>query len=257
MSRIEAFLLKKPATTIKLEPAVQLAEQQQIFPDELAEVDVLDRRTGLSFAAYKWVMGVFLAVVGLVIYQVLGRTELHRSTTLLSTAFDRAVPLLPWTTWFYEPVYAATFIIAVIGFRSRFLYNRTLVCVAANIVVSALFHWLVRAEYPRPTLPVPAPDLSTAFLAFVYQIDPPGNVFPSLHVAHTFMITFLISLDRPRLGRVLLVMSILLALSTLTTKQHFVADVAAGLAMAFTARLWAQRQLMRAYASAPRYLPRN
>jgi hypothetical protein len=251
------FRLKKPATTIdpvSWQYPVRLAEPQA-DAEQVPAVDVLDRRSGLSFAAYKWAMGILLAVVGLVIYQLLGRTDLHRSTVLLSTAFDRAVPLIPWTTWFYEPVYAAIFFVGVIGFRSRFLYNRTLICVCANILVAALFHYLVRAEYPRPVLPSPAPDLSTAFLAFVYQIDPPGNVFPSLHVAHSFMITFLISLDRPRLGRLMLVMSTLLALSTLTTKQHFVADVGAGLAMAFTARAWAQRQLLRALAAAHPHLP--
>jgi membrane-associated phospholipid phosphatase len=211
---------------------------------------VLDRRSGAAFQGYKWGAALFLAVVGLIIYEVLGRTDLGRSTTLLMTPLDRVIPLWPWTSWFYEPFYAAIFIIGVISFRSRFLYNRTLVCVCANIVLAALGHAFVRAEYPRPILPVPAPDLSTAFLAFVYRIDPPGNVFPSLHVAHTFLIAFLLTMDRPRIGRVLLAMSIVLAASTLTTKQHFIADVAIGLVMAFTWRFWARRELARATASA-------
>jgi hypothetical protein len=169
---------------------------------------------------------------------------------MLMTPIDRAIPLVPWTAWFYEPFYVSIFLIAVVGFRSRFVYNRTLVCVAFNIVVAALGHAFVRAEYPRPALPVPAPDVSTAFLAFVYRIDPAGNVFPSLHVAHTFMISFLVSLDRPRLGRVMTWMSVVLAISTLTTKQHFIADVGAGLAMAFLGRAWAGGQVARRYLAA-------
>jgi hypothetical protein len=209
------------------------------------EVDVLDRRTDPAFQAYKWGTALALALVGLLIYEVLGRIDLGRSTTLLMTPIDRAIPLIPWTAWFYEPFYVAIFLIGVIGFRSRYVYDRTLICVCFNIVVAGLGHAFVRAEYPRPVLPSPAPDLSTAFLAFVYRIDPAGNVFPSLHVAHTFMISFLISLDRPRLGRILVWMSVALAISTLTTKQHFIADVAAGLAMALIARAWAQRQVAR------------
>jgi hypothetical protein len=219
-------------------------------PAVSAEIDVLDRRSGAAFQGYKWGAALFLAVVGLIIYEALGRTDLGRSTTLLMTPLDRLIPLLPWTAWFYEPFYAAIFIIGVLSFRSRFLYNRTLICVVANIVLAALGHAFVRAEYPRPVLPVPAPDLSIAFLAFVYRIDPPGNVFPSLHVAHTFLIAFLLSMDRPRLGRLLLWMSIVLAASTLTTKQHFIADVAIGLAMALTWRYWARRELARATARA-------
>jgi len=130
------------------------------------------------------------------------------------------------------------FVIAVVGFRSRWLFHRALMCVVANMAVAALGHFFVRAEYPRPTLPAAPGDPSIAFLALVYRIDPAGNVFPSLHVAHAFALAFLLRLDRARLGAAALVMAGLLALSTLTTKQHFLADVAAGLAMAVAARTW-------------------
>jgi membrane-associated phospholipid phosphatase len=73
----------------------------------------------------------------------------------------------------------------------------------------------------------------------VQHIDPPGNVFPSLHVAHTSMLAFLLLRDRPRLGRLALVMATALALSTLTTKQHFIADVLSGYTLAFLGRAFA------------------
>jgi membrane-associated phospholipid phosphatase len=223
-----------------------------VMPKDLAEepaVDPLDRRSGLGFAAYKWMVGVITGVVGLVIYELIGRADLHRSTALLDTAVDRAIPLLPETTWFYEPFYVGIFVIAVIGLQSRWLFHRALFCVIGNAVLAAIGHALVRAEYPRPVLTPPYPDLSIAFLAFVYRIDPPGNVFPSLHVAHAFVLALLLRYDRPRLGTVALVMACLLAVSTLTTKQHFVADVMAGLLMALAGRAWVR-------ASLPGGLPR-
>ena len=67
---------------------------------------------------------------------------------------------------------------------------------------------------------------------WVQSVDAPGNVFPSLHVAHTTMLSILLMRDRPRLGRVAFVMAQLLAISTLTTKQHFIADVVSGYALA-------------------------
>ncbi|HVR03399.1 MAG TPA: hypothetical protein VMT47_14775, partial [Polyangia bacterium] len=55
----------------------------------------------------------------------------------------------------------------------------------------------------------------------------------------------LLQRDRPVLGRVALVMATMLALSTLTTKQHFVADVVSGYALAFLGAGWALWKLPR------------
>src|SRR5437762_4455036 len=91
-------------------------------------LDPYDRRRGLAFAAYKWGLSALLGSVGLLVYQLIGRADLHRSTTLLDTALDRAIPLWPWSAWFYEPLYAAIFVIAVIGFRSRWVFHPALAC---------------------------------------------------------------------------------------------------------------------------------
>ena len=212
--------------------------------DEDSEIE-LGRPAAARFLAYKWAVALAIAVVGTLIYETIGRFELHRSTHLLDTALDRAIPLIPASSWCYQPLYVAIFVLAIFAFRTRRVFHLGCVCIFANIVVGALGHFFVRAEYPRPILPLPHPDLSTAFLAFVYKIDPPGNVFPSLHVAHTFVLAFMLELDRSRWSKTALVMAILLALSTLTTKQHFIADVLAGLVMALLARWWASRQLNR------------
>jgi membrane-associated phospholipid phosphatase len=57
------------------------------------------------------------------------------------------------------------------------------------------------------------------------------------------MLALILIKDRPRLGAVALVMATMLALSTLTTKQHFIADVAAGYLLAFAGRAIALRGL--------------
>jgi membrane-associated phospholipid phosphatase len=224
---------------------VSLAVKQSENTPEPMATGPLFQRSWWRFQVYKWGLGLLVGTFGLTIYQVMGRIDLGRSTAMLDTALDRAIPLLPWTTWFYEPLYLGVFVIGTVAFSSRRIYNRALCCVLTNMGVAALGHFFVRAEYPRPLLHAPYPDLSTAFLAYVYKIDPPGNVFPSLHVAHTFTLAFLLRLDRPRLGIVALVMCTLLAASTLTTKQHFLADVVAGLAMALGLRAWTLWSLRR------------
>ena len=197
--------------------------------------------TRLASPAYRWTVGLSLALLQSAVYFGIGHAHLERSTELLRTHLDDAIPFWPWTAWCYLPFYAGTFLIAIAGFRRRWLFDRTVQAVLMVMFIGALGHLLVHAEYPRTVLHPPYPDLSSAFLASVQHIDPPGNVFPSLHVAHTTMLSLLLIKDRPILGRIALVMATMLAISTLTTKQHFVADVLSGYLLAFLGRWFALR----------------
>lgn len=202
-------------------------------------------------AWYKWSRGLTAAALQSMLYFGINHANLTRSTELLRTSFDDAIPFWPWTSWFYLPFYAAIFIICIVGFRSRHLYNRALLAVLIVAVVGATCHILIPATYPRPVLQPPYGDLSTAFMAFVQRIDLPGNVFPSLHVAQTSMLAFLLYRDRRGLGTVAIVMAALLALSTLTTKQHFIVDVISGYALAFAARAAVLFRAPRVTAASP------
>jgi len=197
----------------------------------------------IATPAYKWPIAGAMALVQSAVYFGIGHLHLNRSTELLRTRLDDLIPFWPWTTWCYLPFYAGVFIIAAAGFKRRALFNRAVLAVMVVMAVGALGHIFIRAEYPRPVLHPPYPGISAAFMAAVQNIDPPGNVFPSLHVAHTTMLALLLIKDRPRLGLVTLVMATALALSTLTTKQHFIADVISGYALAFFGRWLALRKL--------------
>jgi membrane-associated phospholipid phosphatase len=188
------------------------------------------------FEVEKWVVGLAAGAVQSAVYFGIGYSERPRSTTLLLTSLDRAIPFWPWTVWCYLPFYAGIFVMGMAGFRSRGLFYRAVLGVLATVLVGAAGHMLVGAQYPRPLVAPPWADASAAFLGWVHKVDPPGNVFPSLHVAQSSAIALVLHEDRPQLGLVAIVMAGLLALSTLTTKQHFLADVVAGLAIAFVTR---------------------
>jgi membrane-associated phospholipid phosphatase len=70
-------------------------------------------------------------------------------------------------------------------------------------------------------------------------------------VAQTSTLAFILCRDRPRLGRITVVMGAVLALSTLTTKQHFIADVISGYALTFIACAFALRGWRRPGLAAP------
>jgi membrane-associated phospholipid phosphatase len=197
----------------------------------------------LASPAYKWTIGGAMAALQSLVYFGIGHLHLNRSTQLLRTRLDDAIPFWPWTAWCYLPFYAGVFLMAVAGIRRRALFNRAVLAVLIVLSIGAIGHVFVGAEYPRPVLHPPYASLSAAFMAAVQRIDPPGNVFPSLHVAHTTMLALILTKDRPRLGGVALAMATALALSTLTTKQHFLADVVSGYALAFFGRWIALRKL--------------
>jgi membrane-associated phospholipid phosphatase len=197
----------------------------------------------IATPAYKWTVGLGLALLQSAVYFGIGYLHLGRSTEILRTRLDDAIPFWPWTAWCYLPFYAGVFIIAIAGFKRRALFNRAVLAVLIVMSIGALGHIFVGAVYPRPILQPPYADISAAFLASVQHIDPPGNVFPSLHVAHTTMLSLILIKDRPRVGLVALAMATALALSTLTTKQHFLADVLSGYALAFFGRWLALRKL--------------
>ncbi|HMF44951.1 MAG TPA: phosphatase PAP2 family protein [Polyangia bacterium] len=199
----------------------------------------------LASPAYKWTIGGALAALQSLVYFGIGHLHLHRSTEILRTRLDDAIPFWPWTAWCYLPFYAGVFIIAVAGIKRKAVFKGAAQAVLVVMTLGALGHVFIGAEYPRPVLYPPFADLSAAFLAAVQHIDPPGNVFPSLHVAHTTMLALILIKDRPRLGGVALAMATALALSTLTTKQHFLADVLSGYALAFFGRWFALRKLPR------------
>jgi membrane-associated phospholipid phosphatase len=193
------------------------------------------------FLAYKWAVGIGLALLQSLVYFAVGYFERPRSATLLMLPFDRQIPFVVWTVWLYLPFYAGIFALAITGLRRRALFDRALKGFLITMAIGAVGHVAIAAEYPRPLVSPLGGGLSQAFLAWVQAVDPPGNVFPSLHVAHTTGLAIILHRDRRWLGTVAFVMAMLLALSTLTTKQHFVLDVVSGWAIALVVSHWVLR----------------
>ena len=90
-------------------------------------------------------------------------------------------------------------------------------------------------EYPRPE--VMASGISSALLVATQELDYAHNTCPSGHVAFAWLM-FLAAVKtqwvrhEPWMGRVFLLWAIGIILSTLVLKQHFIADVIAGVFLA-------------------------
>ena len=71
-----------------------------------------------------------------------------------------------------------------------------------------------------------------ALLDLLYAIDRPLNCFPSLHITLAFLGAWFTAQVRPRWRAALFIWSALIAASILFTRQHSLADLAGGAALA-------------------------
>lgn len=166
-------------------------------------------------------------------YHLIGWTTDPTRTTSLATGLDRAIPFVPETVYLYGLVYGAA-LYPLFALRSRRLLHRTvlayLLVIGASLTCFALFP--VSCASLRP--PLEAVDERTLHgwgLRLIYTLDPPTNLFPSLHVGLAAIGAA--SLRRASRGHGWLAGSIVAAtvVSICTVKQHFVVDAVAALAL--------------------------
>ncbi|MBI3724946.1 fatty acid desaturase [bacterium] len=161
-------------------------------------------------------------------YRALNASLPHRVD--LMSSLDRAIPFLPGTILVYLSFYG---LMLAAAWRFPALEFRRLIVsvLVANAICYAGFA-LLTSHYPRPPLEEIDP-LWRPFYENLRRSDGPGNTFPSTHVAVTCLLA--LRLARGRGSLLWLVWGGLIDLSTLTVKQHFVADVAGGVVVALVA----------------------
>ncbi len=151
----------------------------------------------------------------------------------MTTVLDRAIPFLPWTV----AVYAAAYLFWAVGYNlAVFQEDRAGRFLAADILGKAvclvIFLALPTANL-RPVIPQSAP--LSWMLKVIYALDTPDNLFPSLHCFNSWLCWASVRgrRDIPAWYRTFsLVLALAIAASTLTVKQHVLADAAAGFALA-------------------------
>lgn len=147
------------------------------------------------------------------------------------TEVDAAIPFWPWTAVIYVSAYLQG-ISAFLTLKRFIDLQHFLEIFAVTVLVAGFIHWALPTRFPRELFPLDAGDLSTLPLRLVRLVDTPNSCFPSLHVGLSFACAFAIRQPRPRLWWAFFAWSVVIAVSTLTTKQHYLVDVAGGLLLA-------------------------
>lgn len=163
--------------------------------------------------------------------QFLCANRYHYDFTL---AFDRAVPVIPQFVIIYLVCYAFWalnyILISRVGKEHFFKF------ITADYIsrlVCAVFFILLPTTNVRPE--IVSDSLSTMLLNFVYTVDMPYNLFPSIHcLVSWFCCIGLRGVKSvPKAYRVFsCIFAILICISTQVTKQHYIVDLIGGIFLA-------------------------
>ena len=176
------------------------------------------------------VRSLMVAVV-LLSFGIYGRLNARSSGGhVLMTRFDRRIPV----NHFFSIPYLLYFPYLL----GRVVYGILMSPIFANIAASALAVQLSAAViYKRHQTHVPRPEFVpngffSRLTAMIYRNDKPFCAFPSLHVAYSTLCAYWSLTLFPGFAWVFVVLSGLVIASTVFLKQHAIADVIAGVAIA-------------------------
>ncbi len=169
-------------------------------------------------------------------YLAMNELSVGRAAHTLFLPGEERLPFLP----VFEYLYVLSYFIPVLLFvtiRDYASFRRMLRATGVTLLVAYTTYLLFPVYFERPYLEVSS--FHTWLLSLEYM-DKPYNHFPSLHVALSWLAVFGSQVSgRSRVGLSLLAVGI--SVSTIFVKQHYLADVLYGFALAWIAWWWARR----------------
>lgn len=153
----------------------------------------------------------------------------------LLTEIDRSIPFMPEHVWIYHTLLPVIVVTMTLVVTTRNVFFNILFACAISAIILNISYILLPSYYPRPDI-IPN-TLSELVVDITHKIDSPNNTFPSTHVTFAWIMFFGVAYAN-KLSRIVGIKSLYLlwaigiTLSTLTLKQHYIADAAAGLVLA-------------------------
>lgn len=178
------------------------------------------------------------------LYVYINQLELHQhfKKHILKIWLDEIIPFEP--IWVF--VYASMYVVVILPFvyvKDKLLYRRMFF----SFSLTGLIAYVVFLVFPTYDIlrPVTNPfDFQRFFLAIDNAHDSPYNCFPSLHVGFSMTAgLWTYYADRSRFGAGFLIWCILVSISVLFVKEHYIADLMFGAALSITLFLIFSRNL--------------
>lgn len=175
-------------------------------------------------------------------YTLSGHFQFGEIRYLPLSSLEERIPLIIESIWLYIFMYPFLIMNALL-INNMQIFNKILYSFIITTIISLIIFQLIPVAYPREFYPLPQYyDFSLNLFYKIRFLDSPLNCFPSLHVSLCFLITFFtyhISKKRFLLNTLL---SILISISTLTTKQHYIADIISAFILSFSVYFFIYKQ---------------
>jgi membrane-associated phospholipid phosphatase len=154
-----------------------------------------------------------------------------RPARFLTTRFDGMIDYDPRWVWVYSGLYYPMILLAAYVQPSWDRYAWTTGCFLSLLAVQLVFFLLLPVEIPVSWRVYPVVwqgTRSQRFMDVVWGYDKFRNSMPSMHVSMAMMVDLTIGYEWPLAGCFGLLFPLLIAISALKTKQHYVVDVVPG-----------------------------
>jgi membrane-associated phospholipid phosphatase len=111
--------------------------------------------------------------------------------------------------------------------------NRAFSQLAYSLIIVEIITYFIFLTFQTyaPRDPVLSDDIFSRLLRFIYYFDQPYNAFPSLHAALSALIATYFVCIKSKYSWAAVVFGILIVVSTLFTKQHYIVDAVSGVGL--------------------------
>lgn len=199
--------------------------------DESSKKDMIKKL--LKNYTYSAVMPILALLYSTLTFSAVKFLQIGRVHWDLSIPADAAVPFLPWTVTIYLGSFVYWYLCFVFVSRGkRAEADRLFATHFLTATLSALIFVLFPTTLQRPE--INGGGLWNWLTRLVYWVDTPENLFPSLHCSTGWLCWAALRRrkDLPLWTRLAaLLLSLAVCVSTLTTRQHVLADVFSGVAL--------------------------
>lgn len=190
--------------------------------------------------ASRWTVLIIAHVIFYPLYLATNRFPVFEPSTLPLLFKEEFVPYLGWTAFVYNS-FLIQLPLAIFVVPKNAGYGRAVTSAIGMIFTHFIIFFLFPTTYPRPE-----GNGGCWVMVLVHLFDTPNNCFPSLHVAtatYASLVVWRTMGVKP--GIAMLSWSVLVSVSTLTTKQHYLLDVFSGWALAAAFVMFVKREPVR------------